>query len=288
MLKYIKYIKIVMENLNKIKIISYNVLANKWAGYDDLGTLHDRKCYSFIPKDERDLILNWKNRLPKILMKIKEHDPDIICFQEVDLLKINENFINNFSEYDCRHHIIWNKDKKLYKRTNDVGNCILWKKDKFQCFTEINECFNSCAVFAELLHINYNFRFQLINVHLQAGLLSKSKERGSQISSCCKKFINDIPICICGDFNDDLITTNVVRDILANHNFSFYNPQLSCYVYAYNKDTDNDDGRQEYYSLDQIVSKDLDINIDVVPNPKPIPNIDEPSDHYPLIFHINI
>lgn len=97
-----------------MKIISYNILANKWAIYkEDDETTHKLKYrYEYVDKD----ILSWEYRLPRIINKIKSYDPGIICLQEVELKSIENDFIVNFPEYNNYHHTI-NK-----KRSNDIGN----------------------------------------------------------------------------------------------------------------------------------------------------------------------
>src|SRR5436190_13075589 len=129
-----------------IKIMSYNVLSNKWCIYNENDpTTHKLKDrYSYIPEQDKNKILGWEFRLPKIIDRIIKYNPDIICLQEIDLEDINENFISKLPEYDCCHHIIWKPgtDKKIYKRTSDIGNAIFWKSDI--CKT-IRNSFNASA-----------------------------------------------------------------------------------------------------------------------------------------------
>lgn len=273
-----------MDNI-PIKVISYNTQSDKWTIYKENDpTTHKLKYrYAFIP--DKEFILDFKNRLPRIINKIKTCNPDVICLQEIDLDTIKENFVDNFPEYDNFHHTIWNKetDKKMYKRTNTIGNITLWKRDVIKCITKNIDSVNSCAIFTELIHINTNFQFLVINVHLKAGLNSCAEERGHQIKSCLKKFTNT-PTCICGDFNEELDVNSdnkiYVKDILDKHNFIITPPQITCDVYWHENQT------HYYHKFDHVVVYDLDVVVEKCPDPTPIPNINEPSDHYPVIFNI--
>lgn len=271
--------------METIKVLSYNVLADRYAvpnpKYPTTFSLRDR--YAFIADEDVDDILNWDNRLNRILNKIKFNDPDIICLQEIELETINEDFIDRLPEYNAVHHIIWNKDspKVVYKRTNVIGNLTLWKKDKVEC---VNSKFNSCAVFTEL--ICNNLQFLLINVHLKAGLKSCQKERGSQIKSCIKEFKGTHTL-ITGDFNDQLIYNSdntkepYIKDILDTHKFVISPSELTCDVYNYELK------EHTFYSFDHVVTYNLNVNVTPIPELSPIPSINEPSDHVPLIFEIH-
>jgi hypothetical protein len=275
-----------------MKVMSYNTLADKWVVYkEDDPTTHKLKYrYGFIPDEDKENILGFKNRLERIINKIKLHDPDIVCLQEVELAYTEANFINNLPEYDNIHHVIWKKgdDKSLYKRTNDIGNITLWKKDKFKCLTDIKDAYNSCAIFTELLHIDTNFQFLIINVHLIAGLSTNAETRAKQIISCCKKMKNGVPTCICGDFNEELNINSpnkdvpYVKDILEKHNFNIPQLQTTCDVYWHETKT------HYYHAFDHAISCGLKIDVDKCPDANPIPNMDEPSDHYALVFNIKM
>lgn len=273
-----------------IKVISYNVQSDRWTTYkkDDPTTHKLEHRYSFIPDNEKELILGFNNRLPRIITKVKTYNPDIICLQEVDLDGIDKNFVANFPGYDNLHHTIWTKethDKTMYKRTNEIGNITLWKKDMFKCITNPTDAFNSCAVFTELIHLNTNFQFLLINVHLKAGLESCYAERGNQIKSCFKKF-NNLPTCICGDFNEDLDANSpndkilYVKDIFDTNNFIVPPKQITCDVYWHPAQT------HYYHAFDHVAIYNFKIIVEKCSDPCPIPNINEPSDHFPLIFYL--
>ena len=275
-----------------MKILSYNILSNKWAIYkeNDPSTHKLKNRYSFIPEDERNILLSWDNRLTRLLAKIKEYNADIICLQEVDLETIQEDFIDNFPEYNNFHHTIWNKDtnKDSYKRVNTIGNITFWKNDKLNCITCPNNAVNSCAIFTELVHIHSKFTFLLINVHLKAGLDSCKVDRGYQLKSCCKKIKSTVPTCIVGDFNEELDvnspdnTITFAKDILDKYNFVIYPSQITCDVYWHETKT------HYYHAFDHVVTCNLDVIISSCPPPHPLPNNKQPSDHFPLLFNIII
>lgn len=257
-----------------MKVISYNILSNLWATYnpDNPATFKLKDRYDFIPNE----LLKWEIRLPKIINKI--YDFDVICLQEVDLINIHD-IIDQLPEYNYYHHVIWKdeyKGKDIYKRTNPIGNITLWKKD-IEC---LEQKANSCSIMTKLrimqytLHNQNNFEdFTLINVHLKGGL-NCEKERLNQLKSCLK--FQSTKTCICGDFNDEfngeLPKLLFEYNILAN--------QLTCD--CYNR------GVHNYHSFDHIVHKGLNVNQESCPESQPIPNENEPSDHYPLIFTISI
>lgn len=134
-----------------MKVISYNILSNRWAIYnpDNPATAKLKNRYEFVAND----LLLWENRLPKIINKIAGYD--IICLQEVDLENIDD-IINRLPDYDY-HHVIWKdeyKGKDIYKRTNPIGNINLWKKH-IQC---IGKKANSCSIITQFTD------FTLVNV----------------------------------------------------------------------------------------------------------------------------
>lgn len=245
-----------------MKVVSYNTLADKWTIYrgDDPSTHKLRYRYEYVAQD----ILDWNNRLPRLVDKIRSYDPDIICLQEVELGKIA--FLDYFSEYDCNHHVI------SKKRTNDIGNITFWKRDKLTC---LFKSFNSCAIFTKFDN------FTLINVHLKAGFYSEeaNKTRHNQIKSCLKNSNND-KIIICGDFNEELNDSLTSKELMSN-NFIIPVSQITCNVYAWEK------REHHYYAFDHVVYKNLDIKVEPCPEPQPLPSIEQPSDHFPLIFTIS-
>jgi hypothetical protein len=274
-----------MEVERTIKVISYNILCDKWAIYhEDDPTTHKLKDrYAFIPDDQKELVLNWEYRLARIIQKITDYDPDIICLQEVYLPDLELDFAKNLPDYCYISHLIWDQSlgSKVYKRTNTIGNVTLWKNNKFCCLTHPHHSFNSTAVFSELVYKKTDFAFMIVNVHLKAGLHSGAEVRAQQIASCLK-MINNIPVCICGDFNEELHLDLPAKQLLAKNNFTFGSSQITCDVYSC------DTNIHHYHAFDHAIGRHLDIGIDPTPNPEPLPSLSEPSDHYALLFKIKI
>lgn len=254
-----------------LKVISYNILADKWAIYREEDKTTHKLQFRYEYVENKDFVLNWEHRLPRIIDKIKSYDPDIICLQEVELRNVEEDFIKHFPEYNNYHHDI------CKKRTNDIGNLCFWKKDKLSA-TE--KSFNSCAVFIKFT-IN-DLEFLLINLHLKAGLNSVEciATRVNQIRSCIKTVTN-IPICICGDFNEQLDDTAVSKELIAKQ-FIISSLQITCNVYNYEKK------EQNYYAFDHVVFRDLNVIVEPCPEAEPLPTINQPSDHFPLLFTITL
>lgn len=241
-----------------MKVITYNILSDKWCIYkpDDPSTHKLKNRYEFVLPE----LLLWENRLPKIINKINHN---IICLQEVDLVYTSD-IIKLLPDHNAYHHIINKTDKTLYKRANQIGNMTLWKKH-IECTSQ--RC-NSCALFTTF---KMEKEFLLINLHLKGGRDFEA-QRISQLKSCLKN-ISVMPVCICGDFNDEF--KGELPKLLIN--FTFYPNVLTCDCYHNNQ--------HHYHSFDHVVSKDLTIK-QWCEEIEPIPNIDNPSDHLPLIFEI--
>lgn len=73
----------------------------------------------------KDDTIKWSDRLQSIITKIIKTNSDIICLQEIELLTVIDDFEPLFEMYNYDIHKI-NK-----KRSNQIGNMILWKKTTF-------------------------------------------------------------------------------------------------------------------------------------------------------------
>jgi hypothetical protein len=257
--------------MRSISVFSYNTLAQRYV--DPYITTR----YKFVPDP---IILNWQFRLNLIRKKITDYNADVVCLQEVELSSIKEDFIDylynyGYDGYAC--HMI------IKARINVIGNITFWKKSVLICAGHDT---NSYGVFTMFDLAGTNDRpgnkILIVNIHLKAGLISGEKDRQFQMLSCMKKlFLDNIPSCICGDFNDDLRVNGPIHRILENNRFICYGNENTCHVYDYSLDKSN------FHSFDHIVS--LGYRIKMVKNEEqlvPIPNIFEGSDHYPIIFYI--
>lgn len=260
-------------------ITTWNILADR---YSDVYN-------SIVPSE----VLLWSNRIKGIIKKIKELNSDILCLQEVELSKVNEDFIDLFSEYDFVKHEI---DKK---RDNPIGNMIMWKKEKF---LSINTIRHSCAVHTILKPQNNNENennpklIWVMCVHLKAGLSSGETMRVSQIKSCLEKFnkwkkINGNGIgVICGDFNDKLLDGGLVFNEMKLSGFEQTGKNnLTCML-----------RNGELFNFDHILVNSISIGDHIEKMDKVylnarsllteqtkdkieiIPNNDNPSDHFPV------
>ena len=240
-----------------LKILSWNILAQEFVTRDK------DKYYVDIP----DFALNRDFRFQLIHNQIEKINADICCFQEVELKYVETDFSKWFTKYDYRYHQI-NK-----KRTNTIGNFVMWKRNYLHLVEP--ETLSSCAVITNLVCVNLDFNFVLCNVHLKAGLRSGEPTRINQIKSCVEK-IRAVTVCICGDFNDMLVTDSVLRKKIESENFVVSGPQQTFYSYKENV----------FYSFDQICTRNLNVKANRIMDLRPIPSEIHPLDHFPLIFSI--
>lgn len=270
-----------------ISITTWNILADR---YSDV-------YKTIVPSD----VLLWSNRIKGIIKKIKELNSDVVCLQEVEIANAAIDFIELFGEYDFVKHEI---DKK---RDNPIGNMILWKKDKF---TSINTIRHSCAVHTLLKYKDESKSdlFWIMSVHLKAGLSSGETMRVSQIKSCLEKFNKWKKSCnkglgiICGDFNDKL--NGLVFNELKLSGFKqTNNKNPTCmlrngdlfnfdHILVNSEQTITEENEIEnnfikvenkiFLNARSLLTEHLDENIAL----EIIPNINNPSDHFPVTYII--
>lgn len=242
-----------------IQCISKNVLANIY-------TIDDR--YNFI-EDKAILEKNYRHSLliKEILLK------DLIFLQEIELSDIDKYKID-FPDYNLFSHII---EKK---RTNIIGNLILWKKNLFEL---IHTDKNSTGIF---IILKYNNDFIIFgNVHYHTGTSEKSYlNRYNQMKGTIKllKKVSEKyktnKILVAGDFNDELVEGTITEKIIKKTNFNISKIKETCHVYK-NK-------THKYMCLDKIISSEIKINIQKIQDNRPIPDISESSDHFSVSFEI--
>ena len=231
-------------------------------------------------KIEDKSILTQKYRQNLICKRIDESNPDICCFQEVDLNQFEKDFENFFTTYAYQRHHIDKKQKRPF------GNVTMWKSDLFELDkSEFKPSID--GLLTKLICKKTNFFVTICNVHLKANQKGKEilceKARISQITSYITKskidFTSDKsePMCICGDFNDFLLDSSPLRNVIKQSKFIIADPQKTSYSYT----------ADEYLSFDQICSHKLIIEVDPVPELVPIPSATMPSDHFPIFFTIN-
>jgi hypothetical protein len=196
---------------------------------------------------------------------------------------ISENFVNNLSDYDYVHRMICNvKTNICDKYTNPIGNMTLWNKTKFEL---VKFVLNSYGVFVKLKHINTNIEFLLVNIHLKAGRYVCIQDRNFQLNSCfkvCANICKNCKTCIVGDFNDGLESLSLNWNIINENKFIIAESYPTCDIYNHTDDIHN------YYTFDHVIFYDVNITIGDEIELKPFPNENEPSDHLPLMFNINL
>ena len=254
-----------LDGDKSISFISYNILVHRY--------------FKFPNKPE------WSLRLEQIRKKIIAFNPDVICLQEVELGTREEDFIDYFTEYDSYCHVI------SKKRTNKMGNMILWRKSLFSV-KAIDNKFNSTGVFVTLTmtRTGKEDHIRVGNIHLQGGLQVNESTRVKQINSCLIEFgktpsllngiFPNIPHVLCGDFNDDLKQNGLLKPILDRNGFVSNIDFGTCCL-------QNTKGDHWYMSFDKVLSNNTYINVlkDNIHTEK-IPNEKEPSDHLMICFKL--
>lgn len=251
-----------------ISVLTYNLLIQKHLDPDTYAT------YLGIDKS----VFEWEYRLNLIHSQIDNANPNICCFQEVTLKQFEQDFAKYFSIYKYKIHEI-NKN-----RTSDIGNVVMWKNELFE-LDEKKPKPTSSAIIVKLIHKLSGKKFILCNTHLKCHETGKEeaceKTRVNQLSSSIKK-IKEIsqsdPICICGDFNDFLLDDSKLRNLIQLNNFTIAKSQKTFYSYK----------TGEYYSYDQVCWFGLDVKVETIPKLYPIPSENDPSDHFPIFFTIQL
>lgn len=166
---------------------------------------------------------SWESRRTIILEKLLTFYADIVLLQEVTLDNFKKDFEPLLDFYDYASHVI------SKKRTNPIGNVILWKRSRLSR-KEVDidhQNFIHCV-----LEIEGGGEIGVSNVHLKAGLRTGETERVSQIKSCLKHWckIPTLPVLIGGDFNDDFSNTDALLSLLLDASFKgMDSPLPSCW-----------------------------------------------------------
>lgn len=249
------------HNPIKLKLMTWNILAQRYWHKQFL------------------LFIDWKERLGMILKEINESDSNIVCLQEVDLKIAKANFFPLFNKYDC---VIQQKHRK---RSNGIGNMILWKKTEWKLDSEK---FNSTGVHAVLTNIEMDKKLWVSNIHLKAGRNTGEDTRVNQLNSTLKFITNAAKnikhFCIVGDFNDDLLEERRLYKMLKEAKLNIHFSPDSCFVYEREK------GREgRFYKFDHIVTtSDIEVVLESDKISASIPNKDWPSDHFSVEYLLTL
>ena len=235
-----------MQSMINMKIVSYNILAQRFVKSED--------------------IESFDVRVIKIIDNIASVDPSVICLQEVELSSFQVDFYELLKKYDFHGHVV------SKKRSSPIGNVILWKKEH----DKISTLNTSASVLVSLM-IN-GLQILIANVHLKAQLINGEKQRLQQLVSVLKHN----PDIICGDFNDTLAEERAAYRML-NENYKILTPGLTCYAkdscnYFINKPYWPFD-HFAYKAALLTSAYVLPSNLDCI-----IPNDIYPSDHLMIVF----
>lgn len=244
------------------RLLTYNILSDDylWDG-----------VYDYVNVD----ILNWENRRIKIVERIKNLDPDIICLQELNSTSFEyfRGTLNDFEGFFA---------KKGSESHDGVGT--FCKKNSFKEIqhkavlcngtSKCGQLSTQPAIFTNFL-IEGERSITLINTKIR---WSQNSTPGDPIWNHVQFLLQSIPntlTIIVGDFNMTPAHPLMqqfykigLRDGFADTN------TYSCYANG------------DFLRVDYILStKDLQnipfTNISLI-HPHPIPNQNEPSDHLPL------
>ncbi|XP_058982019.1 nocturnin isoform X1 [Musca domestica] len=156
--------------------------------------------------------LTWENRKYLIVQEILQHNPDILCLQEVDHFKFLQTILGT-QNYEG---IFFPKPDSpcLYIEENNGpdGCAIFFKRDKFELRnfdTRILEVWrvqsNQVAIAVNLIVKQTGRELCVCTTHLKArhgSLLSKLRnEQGRDLIRFVKQFAGDRAVILCGDFN---------------------------------------------------------------------------------------
>jgi mRNA deadenylase 3'-5' endonuclease subunit Ccr4 len=230
-----------------MKVVSYNVLAQRYSKADD------------------NIYTQWDYRINNINIYLSEMDSDIVCLQEVELATFQTDYTNLMNKYDSLAHMV------SKKRTSPIGNVIFWKKDKY---SDIMRKTTSCSVIITLKNLLTEKIITIANVHLKAG-----RECGDTRYNQLAPVMKDKPDIICGDFNDEFESESKIVGLVKDHNYTITNTQLTCCARE-------DDNTISYVCYDNILSKNHKISLEKCKDIQGliIPDENNFSDHIPICF----
>jgi mRNA deadenylase 3'-5' endonuclease subunit Ccr4 len=247
------------------RVLSWNILAQQYLKVEE---------YKHLEEKEKDFLLIWPNRLKVILDILHKTKADIIFLQEVTLATFVEDFTPLFTNFNYIVHIN-NKHRR-----NTMGNAILFRKDMF---TLIESHSRTKALHAKLSFSqskdNINAVICLSNVHLTARIRAGESARMKEIVSATSIWLEEDNVIIGGDFNEEFQNPLGIATTLLQHGYkipSYTEKDMSCCTAT------------TVFRPDHILSKGNIIKVVELPMilpllDFPIPTLDIPSDHLPII-----
>uniref|UniRef100_A0A6B2LBI5 Endonuclease/exonuclease/phosphatase domain-containing protein n=1 Tax=Arcella intermedia TaxID=1963864 RepID=A0A6B2LBI5_9EUKA len=283
--------------------MSYNVLASMYV---------DSERYHYTPKEA----LGSEYRKQLLLEELKNYDPDIIAFQELEP-EVLEFF---------KTHGVESYDFKYKSRNRPEGCGLFYKKNKFDCLSELNIEFNDISSYPQFDSRTFHFmthnvgqlvlleskqtnkKFWVANIHLFWNpkyyyvKLMQVYHLLKQIQSKVEDEPEIYPILILGDFNSypgsevfEYMSTGslqkVPEELELNKKFKFEHPfkLLSAYDALEHPVTNITPDFTKpidfiWYSRNDFELHSLLDTVDIEQEDvKFLPNANFPSDHVPIM-----
>lgn len=217
--------KTIKESKEKIRICSYNILAPIVANTSKHRTSCSASC------------IKWSNRFKMIRVEIKNYNPDIICFQEVQSNIFYQEMHSKMRQYGYFGLFIPQKDYRAKSRTNitspnlNFGVATFFKPKKFYLLKY--EVFDYHKAVSDYLNKNNqsdfikkskkrfaglityfqdritNKKFYITNIHLEANprVDDIKNLQGYILLEHLSKLTPGRPLIICGDFNSNPLSS---------------------------------------------------------------------------------
>lgn len=156
--------------------------------------------------------LTWDYRKFLIVEEILQHQPDIICLQEVDHYSFLEKVLGSV-DYNGFFYPKPDSPCLYIEDNNGPDGCVIfYKKDKFEVLNFVKRILevwgvlsNQVAIVVSLKNKETGKEFCVATTHLKArngALLSKLRnEQGNDLLKFVKNVCGDLPVIMCGDFN---------------------------------------------------------------------------------------
>ncbi len=250
----------------KIKILSFNILAEQFIDYNDLSADY----YGI-----SSTVLREKNRLPKMMAFLKAVNADILLLQEVNfkvLKKIKNTLSNSYTIYPLALH----KTTEALMPGNSYGNLIIVKKDIGTTGKQVVHRVPKIGTAFAFLEIKINgSKVLIVNVHLNSDPEETIRRKEIAILlKLIKPYLGDT-IIMTGDFN--------TSDKKTHGNFSAFQSAISEHKGTYLNDEP---------MIDWIYVRNADLIKGSVLKPKragpETPLKKYGSDHYPVIAVIKM
>jgi endonuclease/exonuclease/phosphatase family metal-dependent hydrolase len=190
-----------LVRLTKLKILSFNILAEQFIDYTDLSV-----DYPGISPE----ILNETNRLPKMFAFLKSLKADIMLLQEVNfrVLKLIKSELS--SKYFIYPLAIHRSEYEPTLKGEAYGNLILIRNGIASIGAQkVYRAKKTGNAFAFLeVNISGN-KVLIVNIHLDADVKeSKRREEVAVLLNLLTPYLDEFSIIISGDFNTSNPTTH--------------------------------------------------------------------------------